>query len=327
VCELGKLKLVTPRGNPRTAPRNEGDGQNEFTFDWGSQGKLNIFFEASITQAEAINSVAGRVSFSIDPIGASVLTWDDDNPNGKAKIEGDRFIAWAQFKGLPAKNDDFGLKTVQLLLDGQPYEKTMVEVFFYKTALNHPGGDSKAPNWFHYWQEDGVCGIDANVFYDPLDKNDFGYCNAVTTGSKVFLTEMAAETNSGPDRFSSLTGYGSIRVTGKGKGIRCVAETVEHERHHIWIHDSFHAGIAAASSTDPDKDRVPSARESSLDGLRSDPSDADTYNLDGVYSGYSRYGDDEVRCRKKELRLAIPYYPKKDWADPGCQSKEQFGPN
>ena len=327
VCQYGKLKLITPRGDPRTAPRDQGEGQNEFSFDWGSQGKLNILFVASITPVEAINSVAGRVSFSIDPIGASVLEWNHDNPNGRANIDDNQLIARAQFKGLPARNDDFGLKTVQLLLDGQPYEKTKVEIFFHKTAWNHPGGDPRAPNWFHYWQEGGVCGIDANVFYDPDDTDNFGYCNAVTTGSKVFLTQMAAETNSGPNRFSSLD-YGSITVTGKGKGIKCVAETLEHERHHIWIYDSFHAGIANASSPDPDKDRIPTTREPSLDALRSDPNNADTYNLAGsIDPDYSRYGDDEVRCRKKELRLTIPYYPKKDWADPGCQSKEKFGPD
>ena len=322
-CELGKLKLVTPRGNPRTAPRNEGDGQNEFSFDWGSQGKLNLYFEASITPAEAINSVRDRVSFSIDPIGASVLTWDNDNPNGKASVEDNRFVARAQFKGLPAKNDDFGLKTVQLLLDGQLYEKTMVEIFFYKTAFNHPGS-ARVPNWFYYWQEGGVCGIDATVFFDASDDENFGYCDPPTSGSKVFLTENSPETNNGPLRYTSRTaGYGSVSAVGKGKGIKCVAETIEHERHHIWIYDQFHAGIAAAPDTDADKDGVPKAKEPALDGLRTDPDDPNTYNV----PQYPTIGDDEVRCRKKELRLTIPYYPKKDWADPGCQSKERFGPD
>ena len=41
---------------------------------------------------------------------------------------------------------------------------------------------------------------------------------------------------------------------------------------------------------------------------------------------YGAIGDNEVRCRKKELDLKVPYDPSKDWADPGCQSKVPYGP-
>ncbi len=43
------------------------------------------------------------------------------------------------------------------------------------------------------------------------------------------------------------------------------------------------------------------------------------------YPTYATYGDDEIRCRKKELNVT-GYTPTKDWANPGCQSKTQFGP-
>ena len=41
---------------------------------------------------------------------------------------------------------------------------------------------------------------------------------------------------------------------------------------------------------------------------------------------YATYGDEEIRCRKAELNVTN-YYPRLDWANPGCQSKNQFGPN
>jgi hypothetical protein len=103
-----------------------------------------------------------------------------------------------------------------------------------------------------------------------------------------------------------------------------VAETVEHEKHHFAFHNSFSAGIAAAPGIDPDNDHIPNANEPALDGIRSNTTDPDTFRLGGDYSGY---GDDEIRCRKKELQLTIPYFSARDWANPGCQSKNRYGPD
>jgi hypothetical protein len=154
LCAYGELRLITPRGDPRTAPRNSGNGQNEFTFDDVSPGKLVVNFKASITPASAAYSVRDRVSFSIDPIGASAMEWAlPANPNGKATFDGHFFVAKATFKGLPTKNDDFGKKRVQLLLDGALQAATYIEVFFKRDATNHPGGQTNSPNWFHYWSQ------------------------------------------------------------------------------------------------------------------------------------------------------------------------------
>jgi hypothetical protein len=39
-------------------------------------------------------------------------------------------------------------------------------------------------------------------------------------------------------------------------------------------------------------------------------------------------GDDEIRCWLSETNVVINvnYYPSMDWANPGCQHKNQFGP-
>ncbi len=51
----------------------------------------------------------------------------------------------------------------------------------------------------------------------------------------------------------------------------------------------------------------------------------DTYQISLSNRKYAPYGDNEIRCRKVELDVTN-YHPEIDWANPGCQSKEQFGP-
>ncbi|HEV8618394.1 MAG TPA: hypothetical protein VGQ70_02770 [Candidatus Udaeobacter sp.] len=338
VCEYGQLKLVTPRRDPRTAPRAPAadpcsspapatvDGQNEFTFACGSPGKVVINFKASVTPASSMNYFHDRVSFTIDPIPGSTLQWDPSNPNGKASVSGGFLVATATFNGLPAKNDDFGLKTVQLLLDGKLCEKTLVEIFFQKTATNHPGGVAGDPNWFYYWKEGGVCGIAAGDKFDATKPaNVLGY-SLPGTDKDVRLCARAAQTNQGPVTYTGAAPWGSQTVCGRGKGIKCAAEILEHERKHIAIHDAYHAIIAANAALDADKDNVPGTNEATADGIKSNAKDPDTFNIRRTLPVYAGYGDDEIRCRKKEVNLTIPYYPKKDWANPGCQSKNKYGP-
>jgi hypothetical protein len=74
--------------------------------------------------------------------------------------------------------------------------------------------------------------------------------------------------------------------------------------------------------SDDDEDTIGDVEEANLQGVNTSANDEDTYNMGGDY--YS-YGDNEVRCRKKEL-TPVTCYPKKDWANPGCQSLSKFGP-
>ncbi|MGZ8900053.1 MAG: hypothetical protein ACXW3Z_08150 [Limisphaerales bacterium] len=339
-CEYGKVKLVTPRGDPRTAPRAPAadpcsspapatvDGQNEFTFTCGSPGKLEIDFKASVTPSSAINSVRDRVSFTIDPIAGSTLQWDPSNPNGKATISGGFLVAKATFTRLPLKNDDFGLKTVQLLLDGKLCEKTLVEIFFPKFGINHPGGVVGDPNWFYYWQEGQVCGIAPTDEFDGTKPQNYIAYSRPSEDSKVRLCPPVALTNQGPITYAGASPWGSVIGCGTGRGIKKVAEVLEHERKHISIYQTYHAGIVANPGTDSDKDHVPTANEATDAGVKSNPANSDTFNVATTMSfpGYKGYGDDEIRCRTNERNLTIPYYPKKDWANPGCQSKQRYGP-
>ena len=42
-------------------------------------------------------------------------------------------------------------------------------------------------------------------------------------------------------------------------------------------------------------------------------------------AGYDVFGDQEIRCRRAEMG-ATNYDVAKDWANPGCQSKNVYGP-
>ena len=54
----------------------------------------------------------------------------------------------------------------------------------------------------------------------------------------------------------------------------------------------------------------------------------DTYDVAGT-TGRSQYratGDEELRAWHAEQTLGTPYDPTLDWANPGCQSKDKYGP-
>jgi len=317
VCQAADVHLVEPHGN-----------KTQYTFTGANSGVLNVVFKAAATPGSAgiLEKMKDRVSFKMEGIGNSKIEWDPVNPDGRAIVEGGFLTAKLKFIGLPEKNSDFGKKKVELLVDGSPVEGVNIEVFFPKNATNHPRGTAGDPNWFYYWKEGNVCGIRANDLYE--DAEQFGATNPAQD-KNIRLGRNAPEANDGPDDLAATdSAYGSVAVTGHGKGIKCVAETIEHELHHIAIYEAYHKQIAANRQLDADRDNIPTAAEATLDAIKSDPANGDTFNLVGIYGRtYATYGDEDVRCRKKELRLSIPYHVEKDWANPGCQTRPTpFGP-
>ena len=311
-----QVNLVTPGGDPVSEPSDSGDGQNEFTYSSDTPGVLTMNLKARVRPSVAAAEVAGVCKFRIDSIGSSVRAWAASNPAGQTVANGDSLVATVTFTGLPKVNSDFGKKVASITFDGIPCDEKDYEVFFPKEAKNHPTGQADSPNWFYYWKQGDVCGIPLKCIY--ADDASYGY---VIPGKDTILRlgPDAPTTNTGPENYEAgKEGYGAITVTGSGKGIQCVAETVQHELHHLELYNKFHG-----QAEDPDEDGIPSSAEPTQDGISTHPNDPDTYRMGG---GYSLYGDNEIRCRKHELSLTISVYPDKDWANPGCQSKSQFGP-
>jgi len=77
---------------------------------------------------------------------------------------------------------------------------------------------------------------------------------------------------------------------------------------------------------DDDDDEVPDIWEPTLMGIATDPNNPDTYNVGEHYPPTATYGDAEIRCQMLETELTFSVFPAKDWANPGSQHKNQFGP-
>lgn len=182
-----------------------------------------------------------------------------------------------------------------------PSEKT--RVFFDKSASTNP--DGSVPNWYYYWKSGNVCGINSDVHYDA--GGDFGYY--IPGQDHVHVQDSAPTTNTGPETYTKVPGD-SVTVTGQGVGIDCVAETIGHEKYHKYIYETYNG------QADTDSDGIPDSIESTMDGINTFVHDPDSYNMGGHYSSY---GDNELRCRKKELSPGIAVYPDRDWSEDGRQ--------
>lgn len=324
------FEWVTPKESPVSSPNDSGDGRNEFTYSTASPGVLTIDLKV-LARPTGVAGVKGhdgvkfsdRCVFTLPSIGGSTFAWDGANSGGKSQASGEHLIAKATYTTLPASNSEFGLKQAKFQCDSDTsvLPQGPFEVFFPKDADNHPEYGpypiDRPPNWFYYWRGGGVCGIPSDAQYDA--SASFGYTRP-GVDSILRLGPLAPATNSGPETFTGASPYGSVTVTGTGKGIQCVAETVAHEVYHLTLYN------ALAGRMDGDGDGIADADEGTLDGINSNSADPDTFNLRSIFPGYSAYGDNEVRCRKKELSPGITVLPAADWANPGCQSVNQFGP-
>lgn len=203
-------------------------------------------------------------------------------------------------------------------------DSVAVILLFPKLGTQNPTSD---PNWYYYWKEGSVCGITASVHYETNPA--FGFY--VPGDDHIHVCDAAPTKNTGPETYTNDAG-GSITVTGVGIGPQSVAETIAHEFLHKQIYDDWHALISAAEQDgqndgddydDPDDDAIPNVKEDGFFGITTDKNDPDTYNMGGGYSGY---GDNEIRCRKKELDPGITVDTSKDWADPGTNSDPPYNP-
>ncbi len=208
-------------------------------------------------------------------------------------------------------------------------KEVKIKLFFPRDGKQNPQGkiDGVTPNWYYYWKDGGVCGITNSVHY----KNDFRFGSYNPGDDHIYVGNAAPTKNTGPETYTNDEGD-PITVTGQGIGPHCVAETIAHEFLHKQIYDDWHALIVAAEADgendgddydDPDNDHIPNIKEDSFMGITTKRNDSDTYNMGGDYQDY---GDNEIRCRKKELNPGIAVDASKDWAWPGSNSDPPYNP-
>ena len=144
-----KIEFVTPAGDPVRAPKDVGDGQNEFTFSTANPGVLTINLKAKVTPIAAAALMVNDCRFGVEAVGNSKMEWSKDNKGGKAAFVGGFLTATVKFIGLPEKNDAFGKKKAMLLWNGRKCDEENYEVFFPRDSENK---QLNIPNWLFYWR-------------------------------------------------------------------------------------------------------------------------------------------------------------------------------
>ena len=301
--------------NPSKAPNKYvmNDNNNAFT------KKTRI--EATLTHNKQTNDkdYLAWIMYSWEVV-FSNLTGTGDNIDLKVK-DGKTVELSITINGMPEKNSDFGEKEIKVEEASTGDIATQDILLFFRTYAKDNGQIDKygtsLPNWFYYFQEGDVCGIDTNIFYG----NSLGFTSgyADLKSNKILLGILAV----GEDSPIILTSkdkdlseqYPPITVGADNKGIHRIASVIAHEQQHI-INFKRSKG-----KTDSDDDRIADEDEATYMGIKTNPDDSDTYNVSGTVkvSSYKKYGDDELRCRSIEANHTVPVHPEKDWSDKGDQ--------
>ena len=257
--------------------------------------------------------------------------------------EGDYLTATLTYTNLPNASEFFGMKAVRLfhVSISNPVASNRFAAFYPKYALNahFAKAPNPYPNWFYYWQQ-GKALTDANgnnamagCVYDP----NVGYGLADYQSGNIRLGRLAASTNDGSYTVINSTTLAEMVVGNNGRGIKCVAETLQHELEHFKIYNQFYKYVNTPA--DGDGDWIPDMAECGYDmisgqydlhepgygGVASDPNKKDTYNLATVikFQPFSLSGDREMRCYLRERDNTIQIHPDRDWANPGSQHKNK----
>lgn len=227
IVHVVKVELVTPSGDPVSAPSDSGDGQNEFTYSSDSPGVLTMNLKAKVTPDAAASEIANSCVFRVESIGDSVKAWNAANPVGRAVASGGSLIATVTFTGLPKRNLNFGKKTASILFKGISCDENNYEVFFPRDAANHPGDEASVPNWFYYW---GQVSGERSIVYAGND----GYGKQ---GEVKGMTQWSYDSQ--PNKtivyiYNNALGEGGQYGVGKElSGIDMFIGTIIHEKKHI----------------------------------------------------------------------------------------------
>lgn len=213
-----------------------------------------------------------------------------------------------RFKGLPADNSAFGKKTIRC----EDADPVTVKIFFSKLSHDNPG--KREANWFFYWKQGCVPGLEQFKYRTPAD--NFG---SFTPPNKLQITDKAAMSEGGysitlfhrpagtPVPWKTIT-WRSM------KGIDLCHAVVLHEI----CHKSLYERQARNNAPDDDGDGLSNFYEL-FSPYKLDMFDPDTHRLRRqIHACYAAYGDQELICRLEEKKYAPN--ANLDWAMPGKQS-------
>lgn len=328
-ASITTVELVTPGGDPVESPVDGGDGAggeipdgaNEFTYSTATTGVLTLKLKAKMAGASNIPNIQDKFKFEVDAIGTSTMAWDPANAGGKPTISGDFLMATVRFTGLPQNNTDFGKKKVRILFDGAKAAENEFEVFFPKTATNHPGGQTGSPNWYYYWgltaaNKTGTTRVTYFKTFSDRSKYEFAE-------DKIYLADGAAATG--------------VQAHGAPKGIDCYAWATAHEaKHRSQLQGFWPSGRDPFNDQDqPAPDFIPDNIEPTyMPGRPYNPTKQSTYPDDIGYGEAPDIRDTEdIAMRSQSGQNGV--YPldvlwengtadASDWSNPGKNSKQKF---
>ncbi len=321
VVKTFDIKFVTPAssGDPKRKPVSKGDGQNEFTYSSDIPGILTISLKVSVLPDGIASEIADKVTFDVDPIEHSIMCWDDANQGGKSKALGNNLLATVKFNGLPYSNMSFGSKSAKVKYKNKEIEASLYEVFYPKTANNHPHGiaNGEWPNWMFYWMQ-------TVTPLGPPDTINWHYrkgesSEAVFGTADIYLNDEASGGYNPP--------YGTHGVLG---GIDTFAWTVRHESQHyadfceLWNNNKakWQAAIGInGPDDDKDGDLIPNKVEDVNQNGNYD-NGIDLYDWQKALTpfqgrSFSTVNDFEDWNAQRNKDVVGDH--SKDWADPGMQ--------
>jgi len=360
------IAVADPNGDPTASTAAQcGNSECVFSDTLlPTEGVLTVTCRFQVV-AGRVQGIMGKVRACISDVGDSTLTWQtgagapspwtgapDGRPSGANTSMGQAiynpatgyFEAVAIYTGLPTSNDAFGPKQVWAqIVDGSQVitqDVQAIEVFYSRLGANNPAaasaGRNWGPNWFYYWKTGNVCGTTTGWEYDDL-MGALGIIGYYVPGEDhVNVTGLVATLGDWPP-FNLTHKYTSqvITIGGADIGPHFCAQVVAHENLHKKFYDDWALLIAAAESDgnvyndyydDADDDGIPNGEEPTCEGIDSEPNDPDTYDMEGYIAGYASYGDQEIRCRKKQMNPGLTVDDSKDWASPGTNSVPPFVP-
>jgi hypothetical protein len=343
--------ILNSAGGSRIGPPAQGEGKVKLKVTWSvapwdlqvrivkPKQDENFIFSVEEKKNLVINARAEATPKSLED---QVSSWAIDEIEGselelkKPGSSGEEEPDWPEgpnirfrFKGLPEHNSGFGRKTISCEGAGP----VTVKVFYWKTEHDHPreetGYDEQDPNWFYYWKQGCVPGLERFEYlsslgalgeFGPPDHLYVGDRSAQTYGAysiTLYSRSAAAQDDStSPLDDDSLTRpFGSVRFPER-KGCELSHATVLHELRHKEIYDAW----IATGQPDADGDGLPDWFERLAGAAYAlDPEDPDTHFLRRQISPrYAGYGDQELLCRLRE-RGASPVVSL-DWSYEGKQS-------
>lgn len=219
------------------------------------------------------------------------------------------------FDKLPSDNNQFGEKTITASVNGKQ-DQVKVRFFFERDGKDNLGG--KDPNWFYYWKQGAVTGL-----------NDFTYKTGGSgydpSSDKLFISDEAkGELPSGQVPLKpQVTRQGDTKpctvqasITFKATdGVYSAARLVAHEMEHQRLTRMTKGGKDFAIDKDGDGVRNDIEIKSPF---CLDPMEKNTHGI----AGGKFDGDNEVLAIDAESKSSNRVKSELDWASPGSQSKK-----